>query len=129
MRHSLINDIINRGLSRAKIPASREPAGLMPGTSLRPDGASLIPWARGKCLAWDATCADTVAPSHIGTTSALSGAAACYPQEPKVFCSHSNPFFIPVAVETVGPWNEDGLSFTQELVRRMSLATGDLRET
>jgi len=38
-------------------------------------------------------------------------------------------FFVPVAVETLGPWNEDGLSFIQELGRRMSLATGDLRET
>ena len=59
VRHSLINDIINRGLSRAQIPASREPAGLIPGTSLRPDGASLIPWARGKCLAWDAIFVQT----------------------------------------------------------------------
>src|ERR1043165_9306842 len=26
----------------------------------RPDGATLVPWSRGRCLLWDATCADTL---------------------------------------------------------------------
>src|ERR1051325_11333810 len=53
MRHSLINDTICRTLVRAGISASREPTGLLVGSALRPDGVTLIPWARGKCLAWD----------------------------------------------------------------------------
>jgi len=37
--------------------------------------------------------------------------------------------FVPVAVETFGPWNAEGLSFILELGRRITLATGDPRET
>ena len=60
MRHSQLNSIVNRALSRAGIASIREPTGLVIGTSLRPDGATLIPWVRGKFLAWDATCPDTL---------------------------------------------------------------------
>src|SRR5277367_2761178 len=37
-------------------------------------------------------------------------------------------FFVPVAIETFGPWNEEGLNFISELGRRTSLVTGDPRE-
>ena len=37
--------------------------------------------------------------------------------------------FVPVAVETLGSWNEEGLSFITELGRRTSLITGDPRES
>ena len=33
-----------------------------------------------------------------------------------------------MAVETLGPWNKDGLLFVRELGRRMSEVTGDPRE-
>jgi len=35
-----------------------------------------LPWARGKFLAWDATCPDTVALSHLNSTRSQAGAAA-----------------------------------------------------
>ena len=63
-RHSMINDIVHRALGRARIAATKEPSGLLAGSSLRPDGATLIPWSRGKCLAWDATTPDTLCMSH-----------------------------------------------------------------
>ena len=37
--------------------------------------------------------------------------------------------FVPVAVETLGPWNPEGLSFIRELGRRTSQVTGEPRET
>ena len=46
----MINDIFFRPLRRANIVAVKEPTGLLAGSNLRPDGATLIPWSSGKCL-------------------------------------------------------------------------------
>ena len=61
LRHTLINDIIWRALSRAQVAAVKEPLGLLTSDGKRPDGATIIPWSGGKCLSWDATTPDTVA--------------------------------------------------------------------
>ena len=42
----------------------------------RPDGATLIPWARGKPMSWDITILDTYAQFHLDSTSLQAGAAA-----------------------------------------------------
>jgi len=49
---------------------------LVPGTALRPDGATLIPWVRRKFHAWDVTTPDTLASSHINSTCSGSGSVA-----------------------------------------------------
>ena len=46
--HSALNNIVKRALVAANIPATLEPCGLCRGDDRRPDGASLIPWVRGK---------------------------------------------------------------------------------
>ncbi|KAF2903237.1 hypothetical protein ILUMI_02951 [Ignelater luminosus] len=50
--------------------------GLMHEDGKRPDGLTLVPWRKGRFLVWDATCLDTLAPSHIELTSKTVGAAA-----------------------------------------------------
>jgi len=35
-----------------------------------------VPWSRGRCLAWDATCPDTLAVSHVLASSTRAGSAA-----------------------------------------------------
>lgn len=42
----------------------------------RPDGMTLIPWRSGRCLVWDSTCADTLAPSYIQSSSKNPGSVA-----------------------------------------------------
>jgi len=37
----------------------KEPAGLSRDDGKRPDGVTLLPWAKGKPLAWDVTVPDT----------------------------------------------------------------------
>ena len=49
----------------------------------RPDGVTLLPWSRGRCLLWDATCPDTLGPSHLNRTSVETGAAARVVESPK----------------------------------------------
>jgi hypothetical protein len=131
LRHSLVNDIIAKALSKIGLAAVREPPGLVIGSGLRPDGVTLIPWARGKPLAWDATIPDTLAASHLRITSQIAGAAA---SDAQVFKTNKyrdllpSHIFMPVAVETMGSWTVEGLGFIKDLGRRISAITGDLRE-
>ena len=102
------------------------------GSPLRPDGASLIPWANGRRVVWDATTPDTLAGSHLSSTTVLAGAAAAsaaklkhrkYEELSKVHV------FVPVAVETLGAWDQEGLDWVIEIGRRITKVTGDGRET
>ena len=54
-RHSHINDIIWRAMKRAQIPVVKEPVGLMRQDGKRPEGTTILPWSRGRPLAWDVT--------------------------------------------------------------------------
>src|SRR5580692_3889968 len=132
LRHNLINDIIVRALHSADVAAIREPPGLLRSDAKRPDGATLIPWSRGKCLLWDATCADTLAPSYVHRSAAEAGAAATL-AETKKQSKYANltvvHIFVPVAIETLGSWGDQGLSFINELGKRITQHAGDPRAT
>ncbi|XP_047997279.1 uncharacterized protein LOC125234903 [Leguminivora glycinivorella] len=75
-RHAALNDIIRRSLTSVNVPAILEPTGIARDDGKRPDGMSLIPWRMGRVLVWDATCVDTLAPSHLHGTTKKAGAAA-----------------------------------------------------
>ena len=104
-RHGQLNDVICRSLQRVQITAMKEPVGLCRSDGKRPDGVTMIPWARGHCLAWDATVVDTLAPSHISESATTAGAAAAKAEVIKIHkytdiaITHN---FIPLAVETLG---------------------------
>ena len=53
--HNTVIDIIWRAMQKAKIPAAKEPPGLLRSDNKRSDGVTLIAWKQGKCLAWDVT--------------------------------------------------------------------------
>ena len=121
-----------RALSKADIPSSREPPGLIRTDGKRPDGATLVPWKRGRYLAWDATAIHTCASSYIHLTASTTGGAAEQAAERKLAKYSTLPAtheFVPVAIESLGPINRTGLEFLQELGRRITEATGDPRET
>src|SRR6218665_2483765 len=54
-RHFAVNDLEWRALTKADTPCTKEPSGLIRTDGKRPDGATLVPWARGKYIAWDFT--------------------------------------------------------------------------
>jgi len=64
VRHSAVNDLIQRALSSANIPSRLEPTGLSCNDGKRPDGLTLIPWANGGvyCVILHA-CSHTLAAS------------------------------------------------------------------
>ena len=102
-RHAFVNDIIYRALVRAKIPSTKEPAGLSRTDGKRPDGLMLLPWREGRCLVWDVTVADTTAVSYLPSTSTSSGSAAeaaATRKMAKYTALSSSYIFVPIVVET-----------------------------
>lgn len=72
-RHTEINAIISQALSSIHVNSTLEPPGLFRDDGKRPDGLSLVPWANGRHLVWDAICWDTLAPSHINASRGQAG--------------------------------------------------------
>ncbi|XP_063630746.1 zinc finger protein 570-like [Cydia splendana] len=75
-RHASLNDIIRRSLATINVPALLESTGIIRDDGKRPDGVSLVPWSLGRMLVWNATCVDTLAPSHLQRTTVKAGGAA-----------------------------------------------------
>jgi Reverse transcriptase (RNA-dependent DNA polymerase) len=131
-RHHVINDLVWRSLLRADVPAIKEPAGLLRSDGKRPDGLTQIPWQSGRCMTWDVTVTDTLAESYLTSTSTVAGGAAegaASRKEAKYQTLARTHTFIPLAFETLGPINAKGITFFNELGRRLAACSGDSRET
>lgn len=65
-RHHAFNEILRRrALIEAEVPCTLEPPGRSRSDCKRPDGLALIPWWKGRCLVWNATCVNTFAACHL----------------------------------------------------------------
>ena len=53
-----------------------EPSGLDRGDGKRPDGMTVYPYSRGRCLIWDATCVNTFASSNLIRAALTAGSDA-----------------------------------------------------
>ena len=86
----------------------------------------------GQSITWDVTIPDTLAQSRLPKTSCVSDAAAEDSSLRKIaqYTRVRQRYdFVGIAVETLGPMNEDGVNFLLEIGRRLSSVTGDPRET
>ena len=131
-RHSEINEILLKAFISAGVLSTREPTGLITHNGKRPDGVTSVPWKKGRCLAWDATCPDTYAQSHINATCRTVGAAAASAElnkHNKYTDLSSSIDFVPVAIETTGVWGEEGSNLISELGRRVSVVKAEPRST
>ena len=128
-RHSALNDIIKCSLEAAKIPYHLEPSGLYRSDGKRPDGASVVPWQRGKILVWDATCLDTFAASHREIAVREPGAVAAVAEHRKrsKYCDlDATHHFVPIAVERdFGRLGQDARNFFREVARRVTAVTNE----
>ena len=129
--HAELNSILKRSLVSADVPARLEPVDLCRNDGKRVDGMTLIPWSRGSTLIWDATCTDTFAPSNLRFSTKMAGNAAEDKAKRKVAKYRSlinqNYLFVPFAVETMGPWNEEAIRFFNELTKRIAIKTHEPR--
>jgi hypothetical protein len=119
-------------MTRAAIPASKEPTGLVRSDGKRQHGLSLIPWREGRCLVWDVTVADIITASYLHSTSVYAGSAAesaARRKETKYTELSHRYEFVPIAMETHGPLDTKAASFLSELGRRITIATPDMQET
>ena len=131
-RHTSLNDIIHRALSKAGVPAVLEPPGLDRGDGKRLDGISLVPFKNGISLCWDCTCTNTFAESHLNDSALTTGYAATRAESAKRakypdLCRRFN--FQPIAFETTGVIGPSSALFIKELGARIRLVSGDARET
>ena len=129
-RHASINDIIRRALVIAGVPAVLEPNGLARDDGKRPDGMTIMPWKLGRPLVWDATCVDTLAPSHVPCTAGCAGAAATG-AENLIRRKYSNLIgsymFEPFGVETLGPWGPSAHRIFRDIAKRLVDSSRDQR--
>ena len=132
-RHSQVNDLIKRALGSAQTPAIREPPGLCRHDQKRPDGLTLLTWSQGRSLVWDYTCSDTLAPSHLPSTSQEAGKSALQAEKRKLSryegLATSGYIVLPVANATLGSWAPMGLKFIKEVGSRIAETTGEKRST
>jgi len=78
------------------------------------------------------TVAHTLAESYMSTVSLTPGGVAELAANRKLdkySCISQSYIFQPIAFETLGPINDSGQSFLNELGRRISHVSGDKRET
>ena len=133
-RHHLVNDIIWRAMSSAGVPSTKEPVGLLRDDGKRPDGMSLIPWTRGKAVAWDVTVVNPLAQSylHLGgrdfTPSAAAEQAAAK-KEAKYSRLAAGFLFQPVAFECLGAINSSGVEFISDIGRMLVETSGERRSS
>jgi hypothetical protein len=83
-------------------------------------------------MTWDVTVTDTLAESYLSASSSSAGSVAegaANRKEQKYQSLASTHSFIPLAFETFGPINSKGVDFLNQLGRRLSACTGDMRET
>ena len=85
-----------------------------------------------KCLAWDFTCPDTLAPSHLNAAVTGPGVVASEAEmqkRSKYGCLTHAYHFVPVAVETLGALGEEASNFVHELGGCIATVTGEKRST
>ncbi|XP_055345638.1 uncharacterized protein LOC129593381 isoform X2 [Paramacrobiotus metropolitanus] len=129
-RHGGLNSIVCRSLVSAGIPAKLEPRGTSHTSERRPDGCTTFAWKRGMCLAWDVTCVDTVALSHIKSNSTAAGSAAAQAEDRKTrqyAYLVGRYIFAALAFETFGPWGKSASALVKEIGKRLQQHTGEPR--
>ena len=130
-RHHVLNDLVARAFASAGTPVVKEPVGLSRQDGKRPDGLTLIPFAGGKAMIWDVTVVCSTADSYIDLAVQGAGCVAemaASRKESKYTNLQNHYLFQPIAVETLGPINESACCFLDDLGRRISLYSNDVRE-
>ena len=129
-RHREMNDVISKALTKALLPNKLEPLGLLPEDNKRPDGLTVVPWSRGRSLAWDASCVHRLAHSWL-SVSKEEGTPAADATENRKRAKYANlPSHIefePVVVETLGGLGSTTAIFIRALGKRLRKTTAEAR--
>jgi len=127
----MLNDLVARPFTAAVVPVAKEPVGLVRQDGKTPDGLTLIPFEGVRSLTWDVTVVCTTADSYVDLAVQGPGCVAemaASRREAKYATLRTHCDFHPIAVETLGPFNESDTSFLHDLGRRISLMSRKDRE-
>ena len=101
-----------------------EPSGLDHGDRKRPDGITVYPYSRGRCLICDATCVNTFASSNLIRATLAAGSVADAAEERKIakYAELGRRFiFQPAAVEMSCAIGKSTIQFFNDLGRRLAV--------
>jgi hypothetical protein len=125
-RHTDANNIFQKALNTAHIPATLEPLGLIRDDGKRPDGCTIAPWSKGQLLVWDFTSPDTLAPSYQASATIGASRVATEKEELKLHylwlkyrSLPSGHLFVPIGIETLGPVGKFAYALMKEIGRRI----------
>ena len=121
-RHNSCNRVIKEVFNSVEIPSTLEPIGLLRDDGKRPDGVTLLPWSRGRAVAWDFTCVHRLTASNERYATEEGSTAATEAEHRKR--NHysqlpSNIIFEPVAVETLGGIGTSSFDFLRAIGYRI----------
>ena len=122
-----VNARIKRALADAGVASTLEPVGLDVANGKRPDGATILPFARGREMAWDATICHTCAPTYISATAVNPRAAAELAESKKArkYASISDRIdFRAVGIETLGAFGSSARALLDDIARRIRDRSG-----
>ena len=88
------------------------------------NSTTLSVWLNHIVLAWDVTCPDTFAPSHVMLATSEAGAVEDR-KRVKYADLQSSHLFVPVAIETTGACGQEALTFFQEVGHHLWVKTGE----
>ena len=128
----VLSDVVQRGLSSTGIPSMLEPSGLDRGDGKRPDGITVNPYSRVRCLIWDATYVNTLASSNLIRAALAAGSVDDAAEVRKIakYAELGRRFiFQPVAVETSSGMGKSTIQFFEDLGRRLAVRFQDQRES
>ena len=124
--------MVARAFSSAGVPVMKEPTGLTRSGNKRSYSLTLVPWSCGKALTWDVTVATSLAASYIVSSARSSGSVAetaAARKRDKYSELPASYSFYPIAIKTLGPINSSAIELLGEVGKRISLVSGELRET
>jgi hypothetical protein len=80
------------------------------------------------------TCTDTLAKSYIELSSKKAGEAARLRENAKkskyvTVETYNNYHFVPIAIETLGPWGDDAKKIINEIGQKIQKITNESRST
>ena len=126
LRHTMLNECISRTLKSIHLPNKTEPTTIGSHLHVRPDGVTLIPFKKGKPLAWDVSCPHPICDSHMKSID-FPGAAATACEAKKISKYkglEDNYIFTPIIVDSIGAYGRKTSRFLDEIGRRLNSMTG-----
>ena len=110
-------------IKKAQTRATKKPVGLSRTDGKRLDGATLIPWTRGKLFARNITVYAQFRIRETVENAEAAAMKAAIIKTTKCACLTTTHHFVPIAIKTGESWNTEAAEFFADLGRRITQVT------